>query len=227
MPTYLDKSLPGVYVALEGWEASGKTTQTQNLVESLRELFPKIPVRSTFEPGATRLGGSLRETLLHSDTVRHASRAQCLLFAADNSDHVERVVLPVLRAGGVVVSDRSLGSALAYQGYGSGFKLSWVRSLYSWATYQVVPDLTVCLHQSWGSAWRRFQDVCGERDTVESAAVEYHKRVHAGYADLVDLSFSWMRVNCSAAESVVASQVLDIVMKFLDRRSLAGLWHGA
>src|SRR5688572_12375409 len=112
------------WIALEGGEGSGKSTQATRLGERLQAVV-------TREPGGTTIGAKVRAVLLDPDLVVD-ERAEALLMAADRAQHVAEVVRPALAAGTCVVSDRSAFSSLAYQGYGRGLPLEEVRSLCDW-----------------------------------------------------------------------------------------------
>ena len=162
-----------VYVALEGWEASGKSTQA----DLLAEVLEAVRVR---EPGGTALGDGIRGLLLHGAEV--APRAEALLFAADRAHLIETVVRPALEAGHNVVSDRSYLSSLAYQGHGRGFGVEELRRLNLWALGGTIPDLVVYLHMPLEQAAARLGH---DRDRLESEAEAFHRSVVEGYSDLV------------------------------------------
>jgi len=140
--TAVPASGPGRFVVLEGCDGSGKSTQADRLVRAL--AANGRPVRPTFEPGATDLGRDLRRLLLggaHAVTPR----AEALLMAADRAHHVETVVRPALAEGTWVVSDRYVGSSLAYQGGARGLGVSAVAAINEFGTGGLVPDLVVYL----------------------------------------------------------------------------------
>ena len=117
----------GRFIALEGGEGSGKSTQAKLLAADLGAL-------ATFEPGDTALGGAIRRLLLDPATSALDDRAEALLMAADRAQHVAEVIRPALEDGRHVVCDRYLGSSIAYQGYGRGLDPSRVAALSDWAT---------------------------------------------------------------------------------------------
>ena len=143
-------SARGRYIALEGFDGSGKSTQAEMLATHLDAV-------GTREPGGTPLGASLREALLHSPPDHApAPRTEALLFAADRSQHIATVVAPALESGRDVVTDRSYGSTLAYQGYGRGLPLDDLRDLIDYASRRpagasselpeiILPDVVVLL----------------------------------------------------------------------------------
>ncbi len=105
--------LPGTFIVLEGGEGAGKSTQAGQLTVWLRE--EGFEVVATREPGATKLGMRLRALLLDKDDMSVSPRAETLLYTADRAEHVNEVILPALRRGAIVISDRYIDSTIAYQ----------------------------------------------------------------------------------------------------------------
>jgi len=122
------------YIAFEGPEGCGKSTHAKRLAARLGAVI-------TREPGGTRIGAMLREVLANPDNTDMNARTEALLMAADRAQHVEEVVLPALARGQHVVSDRSVYSTLAYQGYGRSLSLDSLRSVNDWALAGRLPDL--------------------------------------------------------------------------------------
>ena len=157
----------GVFIALEGGDGAGKSTQARLLCGWLEELGHTVVV--TREPGGTAFGRTVRELVLHGDYV--APRAEALLFAADRAHHVETLILPALGRGEVVITDRYMDSSIAYQGAGRDLGVDEVRELNRWATGGLVPTLTVLvdLPADVGRARRG-----GVHDRLESEPADFH-----------------------------------------------------
>lgn len=172
-------SLRGVFIAFEGGDGAGKSTQARLLSAWLGELGH--PVVITREPGGTSFGRAVRELVLHGDQV--TPRAEALLFAADRADHVETMVRPALLRGEVVISDRYVDSSIAYQGAGRDLGVDEVRMLNLWATGGLVPELTVLIDvpAEVGRARRR-----GVHDRLESEADDFHRAVRERFLALAD-----------------------------------------
>jgi dTMP kinase len=139
---HVTSGLPGTFVALEGGEGAGKSTQLRLLEAWLTEQGHDVVV--TREPGATASGGRIRELLL-DPASRLSARAEALLYAADRAQHVAEVVRPGLQRGCVVLTDRYVDSSLAYQGAGRELERDDVAKVSRWATEGLVPDLVVLL----------------------------------------------------------------------------------
>jgi dTMP kinase len=162
------------FLAFEGGEACGKSTQAARLAARLGAVL-------TREPGGTPLGARLRAVLLDPES-RVGDRAEALLMAADRAQHVAEVIRPELDAGRHVVTDRYAGSSLAYQGFGRGLPLDEVRRLSDWASVGLWPDLTVLLDVPLELAAAR--QAGGRPDRLESAGDAFHRRVTDGFRSL-------------------------------------------
>jgi dTMP kinase len=160
----------GRFVAFEGGEASGKSTQAARLAARIDGVL-------THAPGGTPVGAAFRAILLDPAT-QLSDRAEALLFAADRAQHVAEVIRPELSAGRHVVSDRYIGSSLAYQGFGRGLPVDEVRRLSEWATDGLWPDLVVLLDIDLAVASSRHS---GRLDRLEAAGIEFHRRVLEGF----------------------------------------------
>ncbi len=133
----------GLFVAFEGGEGAGKSTQSKLLASWLTERGYEVV--TTREPGATAIGRQLRHLLLDPDNGEIAPRAEALLYAADRAQHVATVIRPALARGAVVVSDRYVDSSLAYQGVGRSLSIAEIERLSQFATSGLRPDVTVLL----------------------------------------------------------------------------------
>lgn len=173
---------PGLLLAFEGGEGAGKSTQIRLLAERLRAEGRDVLV--THEPGATPLGAGIRELLLHRDDVV-SPRAEALLFAADRAQHVDAVIVPALRAGRIVITDRYVDSSLAYQGAGRELTVDEVFRLSRWATHGLRPDLTVLLDVPADVGLARAGDR-GKADRLERESIAFHERVRRGFRVLAE-----------------------------------------
>ena len=169
----------GLFIALEGGEGAGKTTQARMLAIWLREQG--FDVITTREPGATKVGMRLRALLLDTTHTGMSPRAEALMYAADRAEHVAEVISPALERGGVIITDRYTDSSLAYQGAARGLRTEDVAWLSHWATDGLVPDLTILLDlQPQAGLGRRTRSA----DRLEAEPTEFHDRVRAGFLSL-------------------------------------------
>ena len=170
--------MSGLFVVFEGGDGVGKSHHVRWLADWLTERG--VEVVRTFEPGDTGLGRRIREIVLSPDTGDLAPRAEALLFAADKAQHVHEVILPALRRGAVVITDRYVDSTLAYQGAGRALSLDEVELVNRWATEGLLPDLTVVLDLDPD----RGVGALEERDRMEDAGTDFHVRVREGFLAL-------------------------------------------
>ncbi len=169
----------GFFIALEGGDGAGKSTQATALAEWIRAKGHEVVV--TREPGATPVGKRLRSILLDVSSAGLSHRAEALLYAADRAEHVDTVVRPALERGAVVVSDRYIDSSVAYQGAGRDLSPTEIARISRWATDGLVPHLTVLLDVSPEAARERFTEA---PDRLESEPTEFHERVRSGFLTL-------------------------------------------
>ena len=160
------------YIAFEGAEGCGKSTQAAALATALDALL-------TRETGGTDIGLRIREILHDVGHTALAARAEALLTAADRAQHLDELVLPALADGRHVVSDRSVYSALAYQGFGRRLDVSEVRALNDWAVRGRWPDLVVLIDADAGNLLERMHG--RELDRFELEDVGFHERVLDGF----------------------------------------------
>ncbi|WP_404817076.1 dTMP kinase [Streptomyces thermolineatus] len=169
----------GYFIALEGGDGAGKSTQVEALATWIRAKGHEVVV--TREPGATALGKRLRSILLDVSETGISHRAEALLYAADRAEHVESVLRPALERGAVVISDRYIDSSVAYQGAGRDLSPTEIARISRWATGGLVPHLTVLLDVSPETARERFTEA---PDRLESEPAEFHRRVRSGFLTL-------------------------------------------
>lgn len=161
-----------MFLVLEGGEGAGKSTQAGLLADR----FPGA-VR-TREPGGTATAEAVRGLLLDPASVI-TPEAEALLYAAARAEHVARVIRPALDAGRVVISDRYVHSSLAYQGFGHGLPLAWIREINARATDVATPDLVIVLDLPVEVGLGR-----SGHDRIERFGVAFHTRVREGFLAL-------------------------------------------
>ena len=192
----------GRLIAFEGGEGSGKSTQAARLAEDWGALL-------TAEPGGTEVGRRIRAVVLDPDVADLDPRAEALLMAADRAHHVHEVIEPALAAGRDVVTDRFIGSSLAYQGWGRGLDIDALRTLSRWATGGLDADLVVLLDVDTVVAHRRLP---GPSDRMEAEEAAFHERVVTGFRELAAAEPErWVVVDAGGTIEEVAVRVKDAV----------------
>ena len=170
---------PGLLIAFEGGEGSGKTTQARLIAIWLRELG--YDVVTTYEPGATKIGMRLRALLLDTAHTGMSPHAEALMYAADRAEHVASVITPALDRGAIVITDRYVDSSLAYQGAGRSLPLDEIARFNWWATGGRTPDLTILLDMDpMAGLARRTRSA----DRLEAEPADFHLRVRDGFLAL-------------------------------------------
>jgi len=165
----------GKYIAFEGLEGCGKSTHVTRLATSLNAV-------ATREPGGTEIGAALRATMLDAKNTSLSPRSEALMMAADRAQHIQEVVLPAIDSGRHVVSDRSVYSSLAYQGYGRQLDLESLRRFNSWAIQDIWPDLVVFIDVPLDVLLERLKK--RELDRFEREDRSFFERVLRGFHEM-------------------------------------------
>jgi dTMP kinase len=205
------------FIAFEGGEGAGKSSQISLLAEALTAAGHRV--RQTHEPGATPLGQQIRALLLDSDRSI-SPRSEALLFAADRAHHVATVIRPALARGEVVITDRYVDSSLAYQGAGRTLVGDDVARLSRWATEGLVPDLTVLLDIAPLDGLRRVRGRDGDDglDRLEKENLDFHERVRAEFRRLADAEPErYLVLDASATTSDLAGKIALAVLEVVAR----------
>ncbi|MFZ2586865.1 MAG: dTMP kinase [Alphaproteobacteria bacterium] len=174
--------MQGYYIALEGPDGAGKTTQMKMLVEALK--LAHVPFINIREPGATDVGKKIREILLTGDANKLDATTEALLFSADRRHTILTLVRPALAAGKWVLSDRTFLTTLVFQGYGGGLSLEMLKQLTAIAVEDTRPHLQIVLdlpvNESLNRKAPQFQAGLDE-NRMESKGDAYHQRNRDGY----------------------------------------------
>ena len=204
-----------MFITLEGPEGSGKTSHIPHLVEFLREkghtVFP------TREPGGTSISEQIRDVLHDMKNAEMHARTETLLYQAARAQIVEQVIKPRLADGEIVISDRYYDSTIAYQGYGHQQNLDDIRALVKYATGGLTPDLTILLDLDVEvGLGRKKKD--NEWNRLDAYTVEFHKRVRAGYLEMVKAEPKrWVIVNSEQAWESVQVGLRKVILEKLGK----------
>ena len=196
----------GLFITFEGTDGCGKTTQIEILKRYLDEKGYKVVL--TREPGAKGLGEKLREILLNYDGDV-SSNCESFLFLADRAQHIDMLIKPAIERGEVVLCDRHTDSTVAYQGYGRGLDLDQIRMLNDIATNGVKPDMTFVFDIDIATAQKR---VGKTKDRMESAGIEFFKRVRQGYLEIAKSEPERVKVlDATQTIETIANQVKEYI----------------
>lgn len=182
----------GKFIAFEGGEGAGKSTQARMLAAVLESRGIACVV--TREPGGTPGAEAIRSLLLGVEGEGWHPRAEALLFAAARSDHVERLIRPAVAAGKWVICDRFVDSSRAYQGGGGGLSDAEVLDLHHIGSEGLLPDLTLLIEVSPEVAVARTQVRDGDApDRIGGRGAAYHAKVAAAFSAMADAEPSRFR----------------------------------
>jgi len=213
----------GQFITFEGIEGCGKTTQIKLAGEYLQQRH--IPFIITEEPGGTPIGRKIREILLNKGSLGEiSSEAELLLFSAARSQHVRDVIIPALKEGTLVLCDRFYDATLAYQGFGRGLDIEFIRLINGFSTVNLKPGLTFLLDLpaeiGLKRAMMRISRIKEGRaeDRFEREDLEFHKRVRSAYLFLAEQDRNRFRIVNSAQDiAVVHREICAHLASFIQR----------
>ena len=171
--------MSGLFITIEGIEGAGKTTQIDLLKTALEKRAVKVTV--TREPGGTQISDQIRKILLSTKNRRMVPLCELFLYEASRAQHVQEVILPALKRGQIVISDRFYDASWVYQGYVRGISRKWVEKLNLFATGGLEPDLTLILDCPAEKGLARLRSRKKKLDRLEKERRSFHERVRRGY----------------------------------------------
>jgi len=194
--------MKGTFVCIEGLDGCGKTTQAKLLVEKLQRSYSAM---YTAEPSEGKVGDFIRKSILYGEK-RSTSLAEALLFAADRVEHVENEVLPALRQGKLVISDRYIYSSLAYQG-AAGLSLEWIQSINQ---YALRPELAIFIDVDPRAVMQRLKPVKSFMENLETQ--QRVRQIYLKFVEKGDLT----RIDGNKPKHLVAEELQRVVLNFLN-----------
>jgi dTMP kinase len=200
--------MPGIFIAFEGIDGSGKSSAARAVTESLRARGHDVVL--TREPGGTDAGQRIRELLLGFEHTL-APETELLLMCADRAEHLAQVIRPSLGAGLVVISDRYAASTRAYQGFGLGLAADVVENALNAATGGLTPDLTLLFDVDPVIGHSRRASDSGNINALDLRDLEFKTRVRNGYLRLASESESWRVLDASVALPELIDRARSIV----------------
>jgi dTMP kinase len=206
--------MKGIFISFEGIEGTGKSTQAELLAQYLRGKG--FRVTQTAEPGGTRISLKIRELLLSPESTDMDPLTELLLYNAARVQHIKEIIMPALRRGDVVVTDRFSDSTMAYQGYGRGIDPELIDSLDVLATGRLRPNLTVLLDIDVETGLMRNRKI-QKNDRLELEDVSFHERVRKGFMSIAAKEQERVKLlGCASAVEAVHREVVGVVAAFLD-----------
>ena len=197
------------FIVFEGGEGSGKTTQAKALANRLRRLGFHVVL--THEPGGTLLGNRLRRWVKWGRGV--TVQTELFLFLSSRSQLLNTVIRPALEKGNIVVCDRYDASTFAYQGYGRGMDLDFLKTVNSFVTDGLCPDLIVLLDLSAEQGLERKRM---KLDVFEREEFLFHQKVREGYLKMAAADPErWMVIDATLPEVKIRDIIWERVSQLL------------
>ena len=194
------------FITLEGIEGSGKTSSIKSITNLLDDKGISYVV--TREPGGSSIGSELRSILLNPQT-KISSEVELMLMLADRKDHVEQVILPNLKTGNWVISDRFMDSSFAYQGGGRKLDTKMIDS-FSRNLNLPIPDLTLLFDVPVEISLTRVK-ARGELDRFEQEEIDFHNRIREAYLELAEQ-------NVNRIQIIDSSQAIEDMLKNVEEK---------
>ena len=209
--------IAGIFITLEGTEGSGKSTQAARLAESLRAEGHAVLL--TREPGGTPVAEQLRAVLLKNNSESLAAETEAFVILAARRQHVDHVIAPALQQGAIVICDRFVDSTLAYQGYARGLDLKTLRTMNTWATDGLAPDLTLLFDLPVATGLRRRQRDTAGQNRLDRETTRFHEQVRAGFLELARQEPRRIKpISSARTPDRVTEAVRTLVFEWLETR---------
>ena len=173
------------FISFEGPDGSGKSTVLKQVVA---EIGPRLKTQYlvTREPGGSKIAEKIRQLILDPVNEEMSAKTEALLYAASRSQHMFETVIPALKAGKIVFSDRFVDSSLAYQGAGRELGVAAVKQINDFATSKIEPDLTIFLDVKPRVGLTRIaKERAGQEDRLEQEKLNFHQKVYQGYQEVI------------------------------------------
>jgi len=198
-----------MYIVFEGIVGSGKTTQSKKLYEHLKEKFPKKEIVWTREPGGTEIAEAIRK-LVQGTPFKEDMEPICeaYLYAASRAQALRKVVRPVLKRKGIVISDRSFITSLAYQGVFRGLDVKIIWKINKTAVGKLIPDIVFYIETSVETALSRTEDK--DEDKFEKEGIETFNKISRGYKEvstMTNVAKKWINIDGSGTSEEVFERI--------------------
>ncbi len=203
--------MKGKFITFEGSEGCGKSTQSRMLYDYLKSEGKKVIYLR--EPGATKVSEKIRDILLDAKNDLMLPECEMLLYMAARSQIVGEIIKPRLEKGFIVICDRFLDSTIAYQGYGLGMDVGFIKRVGEFATLNLKPILTIFLDLPVSSGLVHRD---GNKDRIEKRSLAYHLRVRKGYLSLAHREAKRIKiVKVEKSKELTQSKVRELVSKYV------------
>jgi dTMP kinase len=205
---------PGRFIAFEGGEGAGKSTQARLLAAALEARG--LPVVVTREPGGTPGAEAIRQILLAPPGEGWPAEAEALLFAAARADHVAHLIRPALERGAWVICDRFVDSSRAYQGGAGGLGDPAITALHAFGSGGLRPDRVILLEGDEAALGARLAARGAEADAIEGRPAAYHRAVAAAFRNLAETDpAGFARLDAIGTPEAVHARILAAIADLL------------
>jgi dTMP kinase len=195
----------GWFICLEGLDGCGKTTQARNLVRKLKKMG--YDASYTAEQSRGKIGQFIKKHVLHGEK-RESIAVEALLFAADRIEHLENEIMPALKEGRIIVSDRYVYSSLAYQG-ATGLNLEWIKTINK---YAIQPDLAIFIDVKPETVIQRLKS---KKSVMEN--LETQRKVQKIYLKFVE-NGDLVKIDGNRSKREVLDEIMNVTLKLLRKR---------
>ena len=206
--------MKGKFIVFEGIDGCGKTTQINEIFNWLPQsnlISNNSSIIKTREPGGSVLGKKLRELILSNNKDNAPTNlTELLLYTADRTEHVSKIISPALNKGDWVLSDRFSGSTLAYQGYGRNIDIEIIKNLEIIACQKEKPDITFLLDISPEESIARRKNQIPDR--IESEGANFLRKVNIGFKKIAQQN-NWIVISASNNKEVITSRIKNILIE--------------
>ncbi len=207
----------GIFISIEGLDGAGKSTQIKLMEDFFRSRNREVFL--TREPGGTKIGEKIRQIILDKANHEMAATTEALLYAASRGQHVKEIILPALKEGKVVVSDRFVDSSIAYQGGGRCLGEESIKMINDFATNGLEPDLTIFFNIDPTISLKRIKE--DEIDRLEDEKIDFHKTVYRTYLNLARANPKRIKIVKADEDVATISQEIEkILLGFAQEKGL-------
>jgi len=205
----------GFFFTFEGIDGCGKSTQLELTASALKAQGFNCVV--TREPGGTSISTKIRELLLSPDNKEMHIQTECLLYMAARAQHVREVIAPAVNRGDIVLCDRFEQATFAYQGYGRGLNIGFLREINKFAADGLTPDVTLIFDISVELSQKRLSNIGKGRDRLESEGAGFFRKVRQGYLSAAEADpQKIVLLDGSKTVEELSAEVLDVLYRHIE-----------
>lgn len=202
----------GILISIEGLDGSGKSTVATHIAKILSAKGQNITL--TREPGTTNFGRQVREMLNYKD-LNLCPKAEFLLFASNRAQHFYETIIPQLKTGNIIVSDRMADSSIAYQGFGYGLDIDFIKQVNAYAMYNLKPHYTIYLKANPEIVFNRIKNRNAKLTNFETKGLDFFTKVSNGFDEIFQDQSNAFIVDATQTLEKVLLSIQDIIQKII------------